>query len=54
MSQPAWKAAPPLIVNGSSGGTLIPRYLTAQPALPSGTLTDPSELPGFGNLSLWQ
>jgi filamentous hemagglutinin family protein len=44
----------PPVVNGSSGGTLIPRYLTAQPAAPSGTLSDPSLLPGFGNLSLWQ
>ena len=44
----------PLVVNGSSGGTLIPRYLTAQPNVPSGTLQDPSLLPAFGNLSLWQ
>ena len=43
----------PLVVNGSSG-TIIPHFLTARPDVPFGTLQDPSLLPAFGNLSLWQ
>jgi filamentous hemagglutinin family protein len=48
------EGGPPPVVSGSGGGTIIPRYLTAQPNVPSGTLQDPSLLPAFGNLSLWQ
>jgi len=48
------EGGPPPVVNGSSGGTIIPRFLTARPNVPSGTLQDPSLLPAFGNLSLWQ
>ncbi|MFO1246630.1 MAG: filamentous hemagglutinin N-terminal domain-containing protein [Alphaproteobacteria bacterium] len=52
------EGGPPPVVGGSGGGTgsttIIPRYLTSQPPVPSGTLSDPSVLPGFGNFSLWQ
>ena len=48
------EGGPPPVTGGSGGGTLIPRYLTSQPTAPSGTLDDPSQLPAFGNLSLWQ
>ena len=43
---------PPVV--SASSGPIIPHYLTAQPNLPTGTLQDPTLLPGFGNLSLWQ
>ncbi|MBA2589481.1 MAG: hypothetical protein H0U98_12760 [Alphaproteobacteria bacterium] len=43
---------PPVI--SASNGPIIPRYLTAQPDPPTGTLQDPTLLPGFGNFSLWQ
>jgi filamentous hemagglutinin family protein len=45
---------PPPEVGGSGGGTVIPRYLTTRPNPPTGTLADATQLPAFGNTSLWQ
>jgi filamentous hemagglutinin family protein len=38
----------------SGGGTVIPKMLVTAPAPPSGTLSDATALPSFGNTSLWQ
>jgi filamentous hemagglutinin family protein len=40
--------------DSGGGGTVIPKMLVTTPAPPSGTLSDATALPSFGNTSLWQ
>jgi filamentous hemagglutinin family protein len=47
-------SGPVVVIEGVAGGVLIPRFLRATVAPPSGTLSDPTALSGFGNTSLWQ